>query len=77
MITPEPPTRKDTTMPTPDRDTGLGRITTRTLLDEVTELREDIQAQSVILAEMELQLRNVFSEIRRSNLARYKPAAED
>ena len=64
-------------MPTPDRDTGLGRITTRTLLDEVTELREDIQAQSVILAELELQLRNVFSEIRRANLARYRSPAED
>jgi hypothetical protein len=64
-------------MSTPDRDTGLGRITTRTLLDEVTELREDIQAQSVILAEMDRSLRNLFTEMRRANIGRYKPAAED
>ncbi len=65
-------------MSTPtERMNGLGRLTTRTLLDELTELREDIQAQSVILAEMDQTIRNLFAEMRRANILRYRPTAKE
>lgn len=60
-----------------ERSPGIGPVTTRCLLTEVTELREDIQAQSMIIAQMDLALRSMFSELRRANIARYRPAAED
>ena len=65
-------------MSTPtERMNGLGRLTTRTLLDELTELREDIQAQTVILAEMDQTIRNLFAEMRRANILRYRPTAKE
>jgi hypothetical protein len=62
---------------TSERAPVLGRITTRCLLTELTELREDIQLQSVILAEIDTSIRAMFTELRRTNLARYKPPAEE
>ncbi len=56
-------------MSAPERANNIGHLTARNLLDSVTELREDIQLQSIALAEIDLSLRNVFNELRRLRAA--------
>lgn len=59
------------------RSAGIGHIAARSLMEEVSALRDDIAMQSAAIAQFDAMMRLMYAELHRSNLARYLPPQED
>lgn len=54
------------------RNTGIGHLAARSLIEEIASLREDISRMGSALADIDLYLLLLFQEMRREREQRYR-----
>ena len=59
-----------------NRNNGIGHLAARSLLEEITELREDIHRQGLLLKHIEVMLTVVYCELHASSRPHYLRAED-